>query len=265
MDAYALVVMLTVLQPSEKPAKTRPEKAPDAKPAVPVPFPHPLITEVLYAVPNSAEGDANQDGNRHAAGDEFVELVNPHDKPIQLLGYTITDRNPEKKGQMKFTFPAFELAPGGVVVVFNGCESTWSGVGPVGDAKKAPEGANQSFANAFVFTARIASSRTSWANGGDYVLLSDPSSQPIHLVSWGTFKEKQPEAALVETAPTTTKASVQRDSLNGAFVAHRTSETDPKVAFSPGKFEIKASENVDAPKSEKPDATKPPAPTDQKK
>jgi hypothetical protein len=97
-----------------------------------MPFPHPLITEVLYAVPNATGGDANLDGVRHASGDEFVELFNPHDKPIQLFGYSLSDRNPEGKGQFKFTFPAFELPPGAVAVVFNGFEAAWSEVGPVG-------------------------------------------------------------------------------------------------------------------------------------
>src|SRR5437870_5538652 len=47
-------------------------------------FPHPLITEILYAVPSGERGDANADGTRDAVGDEFIELTNPHDKPIQL-------------------------------------------------------------------------------------------------------------------------------------------------------------------------------------
>jgi hypothetical protein len=256
--AVAVAGLSLIDPPTEAPPKEKPPaKAPitpsapedgKPKPAAPVSFPHPMITEVLYAVPNSPEGDANKDGTRQVAGDEFIELVNPHDKPIQLLGYTVIDRNPEKKGQMKFTFPAFELPPGGVVVVFNGCESTWSGVGPVGDAQKAPTGPNESFDNAFVFTARIPSSRTSWANNGDYALLSDPGSQPIHVVSWGTFKESIPEAALVETAPVTTKASVQRESLTGAFTIHRTAEKEPKVAFSPGRFELPKRETVSPPK-----------------
>lgn len=203
----------------------------------PVPFPHPLITEILYAVPNAGESDANLDGTRSVAGDEFVELTNPHDKPLQLFGYTLTDRNPEKKGQFKFTFPAFELPPGGVVVVFNGCESTWTGVGPVGDEKAAPAGPNESFHNAHVFTARTANSRTSFANAGDFVLLSDPSGRPVQCVSWGTFKEKIPAATLVETAPVTNKGSVQRETLAGTFVPHK-AEGDPAAPFSPGRFAL---------------------------
>jgi hypothetical protein len=222
--------------PAAEPAKAdQPRKEADAAP--PVAFPHPLITEILYAVPHGPEGDANLDATRDAAADEFVEIVNPHAKPIQLFGYTITDRNPEKKGQFKFTFPVFELPPGGVVVVFNGCEATWSGAGPIGDAQKAPAGPNGAFNNAHIFTARAASSRISFANAGDFVLLSDPSSQPIQCVSWGTFKEEIPEAALLETAPVATRASVQRGTLAGGFAVHKAAEQEPKVAFSPGRFE----------------------------
>lgn len=56
-----------------------------------VPEPHPLITEVLAAVPGGAKGDANADGVRDAIGDEFIELVNPHTRPINLKGYTLVD------------------------------------------------------------------------------------------------------------------------------------------------------------------------------
>ncbi len=72
-----------------------------AKP--PVPLPNPLITEVLYAVPTGDEGDADKDGDRSATGDEFVELYNPHDKPIQLKGYTVCDGTPEEAYDKKST------------------------------------------------------------------------------------------------------------------------------------------------------------------
>ncbi|MBC7771106.1 MAG: lamin tail domain-containing protein [Pyrinomonadaceae bacterium] len=187
-------------------------------------FPHPLITEVLYSVPVGEKGDANRDGTRHAAGDEFVELVNPHSKPIQLYGYTITDRNPPKKGQLKFTFPAFELPPQGVVVVFNGCEQGWGkneeGATIVGDQTTPPRGTNPNFHKAYVFSAGIDSSRTSWSNAGDYVLLSDPAGNPIECVHWGEFTEPVPAATLTERAPLSGKASIQRASAKGAFKEH---------------------------------------------
>ncbi|MFA6045777.1 MAG: hypothetical protein WC718_12405 [Phycisphaerales bacterium] len=74
---------------SAPPAAASPAATPATGHAVP--FPHPLITEVLFNVPTGAKGDANGDGTRDAVGDEFVELINPHDKPIDLKGYVLTD------------------------------------------------------------------------------------------------------------------------------------------------------------------------------
>jgi hypothetical protein len=54
-----------------------------------VPYPNPLITEIHYNVRN--DGDATGDGARDAVGDEFVEIINPHDKPIRLRGFTLLD------------------------------------------------------------------------------------------------------------------------------------------------------------------------------
>lgn len=87
----SLVVMVGILaqapESAAAPARVSKEDAP--KPLVA--FPHPLVTEVLLSVPRGLDGDANQDGTRSATGDEFVELVNPHDKPINLKGYRLID------------------------------------------------------------------------------------------------------------------------------------------------------------------------------
>ncbi|QQS07975.1 MAG: lamin tail domain-containing protein [Phycisphaerales bacterium] len=67
--------------------------------------PHPIITEILYAVPKGDDGDASQDGRRSATGDEFIELINPHDTSINLKGYAIVDGRPLKGPDAK---PAIE-------------------------------------------------------------------------------------------------------------------------------------------------------------
>jgi hypothetical protein len=72
----------------------------------PIPSPHPLITEILAAVPSGPRGDANGDGTRDAVGDEFIELVNPHDKPIQLKGYMLVDSDAWAPGAAKPGSPA---------------------------------------------------------------------------------------------------------------------------------------------------------------
>ena len=117
--------------PDAPPAKPAPKDAAPEKPAAkPVPqpappagaptkadphhglaplavsFPHPLITEVLYAVPTSGDSDPNRDGKREVSGDEFIEFVNPHDRAIELRGYTLTDGSPTAKTTLRFTFPA---------------------------------------------------------------------------------------------------------------------------------------------------------------
>jgi hypothetical protein len=201
--------------------------------APPVAYPHPLITEVLYAVPTGSAGDANADGSRDATGDEFVELVNPHDRPIQLKGYTLRDRNPDDKGGVRFTFPAMELKPREVVVVFNGLNARWTG--PVGDSDKAPAGPSERFGGAHVFTMRAASEMHGFGNGGDWVLLAAPDSKPVQCVTWGDFSEKPPDAIpLLETAPRVSDRSVQRPDVTEKLAAHPSKPTP----CSPGVFPL---------------------------
>lgn len=172
----------------------------------PLAYPHPVITEVLYAVPTK-NGDANRDGKRDTAADEFVELVNPHDRPINLKGYTIVDSG-EGKSRFKFTFPAVALEPGQVAVVFNGNDAAIKGA--VGDSTTAPVSGNDLFSGALVFTARVSSSRASWANKSDYVLLLAPNGAALECVYWGDEKKPPRNCPLAEQAPAVMRGSVQR-------------------------------------------------------
>jgi hypothetical protein len=199
------------------------------QPAAELPaFPHPLITEVLYAVPTGDAGDANADGTRDAAGDEFIEITNPWDKPIELGGYTLSDRNAEGRGGMRFKFPKLRMPPGSVVVVFNGCKQTFAG--PVGDEAGAPKATDPNFGGAAVFTMRNDSGAVSLSNGGDFVLLSAPDGKPVHCIKWGEFSEDVPAAAVIEDAPKVTSRSVARASRDGPLEGHPKGEHP----FSPG-------------------------------
>lgn len=196
----------------------------------PVPYPHPLITEVLFAVPSGQGGDANLDGTRDAGGDEFVELVNPHGKPIDLGGYVLTDRNAIGKRRLAFRFPRLKVPPGGVVVVFNGRNQNFDG--PVGDRDTPPAATDPRFHDAAIFTMRNDTAAVGFANGGDYVLLTAPDGTQVHCIKWGTFDAPIPGAALVEEAPKVSGRSVTRRTLGGKFEPH------PKEfgLFSPGRF-----------------------------
>jgi len=87
------------------------QPASPSTPAATTPAKHPTITEVLYAVPGRTAGDANQDGKRSSGGDEFFEVANLTDAPLQLKGYKILDSNAWEAEQVfaKKTTP--EAAP----------------------------------------------------------------------------------------------------------------------------------------------------------
>ncbi len=222
----------TTAPPKSEPAKSDPGHV-AASPAVA--YPHPLISEVLFAVPTTGDNDANKSGKREVSGDEFIEIVNPHDRPIDLKGYTLTDGSPTAKTTLKFVFPAMSLPPRGVVVVFNGHDAKIPG--PVGDAKAAPVGVNENFHKGIIFTARIASSRVSFSNAGDAACLRSPSGAFIQRVRWGKADEKSGGSgfALDEIAPSSAKGSVQRDGIgrDGAWKSHQEVDSTP---FSPGVF-----------------------------
>lgn len=217
-------------------------RAAAAAPAGPkplVPFPHPLITEVLYAVPTGAAGDASGDGVRDPSGDEFVELVNPHDRPISLRSYTLSAKVPEalapgKKARvLKFTFPACELQPGEVAVVFNGHGCSWSG--PVGDTARAPAGPHPRFDGARVFGMNQDSAR-GFTNKADYLLLTAPDGAKVHCIVWGDIKPPR-GVALVEQAPWVSGQSITRRTVDGPLEPH------PPIdgyRFSPGRFPFDA-------------------------
>jgi hypothetical protein len=210
-----------------------------AEPPKPVvEFPHPLMTEVLYAVPTGLEGDVNGDGSRETNGDEFVELVNPHDRAINLRGYVISGKaseDPKKKFKtLRFVFPSVTLEPGEVAVVFNGHGQKW--VGPVGDTAAAPAKGNEKFNGAKIFTMNVDSARLGFSNKADYVLLTAPDGAQVDCITWGDIKAPA-GAALVEKAPDAARGSVMRRSVDGDFEPHPL--VDGK-RFSPGRFPIDA-------------------------
>jgi Lamin Tail Domain len=215
-----------------------------AEPAAPAPSKsagnaglHPMIVEVLYSVPTGMEGDASGDGVRSATGDEFVELVNPHDKPVQLLGYTLTDESQGEKSKVRFTFPAMELKPGEVVVVFNGYGASWSGA--VGDTKAGPGKKNVGFSDAYVFTMRIANNRAAFNNSGDSVTLYSPANKAVQRVRWGTSAAgaRLEDGVLDESVPDASKGSVQRIGVKPGDAWRAHSEITSAI-FSPGKYDV---------------------------
>jgi hypothetical protein len=233
--------------------------------------PGPTITEVLYIVPQKLAGDASQDGSRHATGDEFVELANTGDKPVDLKGWALVDSdswwfltdNGKKPLDLKskpdgkdflFVFPACTLKPGEVAVVFNGLEQ--KPVGPTGTGEAAA-GKNDKFAGALVFTMKAATGKVGFGNDGDWVALVSPEGKFVEVVKWGKPDHDPPkDAGAVAEAPADPKGSAQREAAGGRFVDHA-ALGDKSRLFSPGEFKP-----TPAAKGPQKPADKPPPPAE---
>lgn len=199
--------------------------------------PHPVIMEVLFHVPTGSEGDANKDGRRDSTGDEFVELMNPTNKPIQMKGYRLSSRlstfDAESRYGIRFIFPEFELPAKGVVVVFNGHDASIAG--EVGNAEMAPERPNRAFGDAFVFSMETTAQNLAFKNGGDFVLLTAPDGRRIDCVVWGKSDPGPPaDAARTEDIGSIRPGgSVQRVTPDGPLRANKDFDSRP---FSPGEI-----------------------------
>ena len=75
------------------------------------------INEVLADPPNEIAGDANRDGVRDSADDEFVELVNCGANPVDISGWKLADGT-----SIRHNFPVTGMVvmPGEFVTVFGG-------------------------------------------------------------------------------------------------------------------------------------------------
>lgn len=253
--------------PATAPADDRPRPSRDApkppenakrretRPKPPVKYPHPMITEVHYAVRSGAEGDANGDGDRDAIGDEFVEIINPHSRTIQLKGCMLVDsdawsksknsraarRSRESDGvdEVRFVFPDLELKPGQIAVVFNGYRQNTPE--PVGTSDRAA-GRHPRFHNAYVFTMNVGSKYAAFDNAGDWVMLLDAKGVPIECVAWGQPDHDPPKDVRRSPAPIDIQCSAQRDGLTGPFKSHESLPPPfDELRFSPGRFDLPAS------------------------
>jgi Lamin Tail Domain len=75
------------------------------------------LNEVLADPPNDAAGDANRDGIRDSADDEFIEIANCGSDPVDIAGWKLADAT-----SVRHVFPdtGMVVAPGEFVTVFGG-------------------------------------------------------------------------------------------------------------------------------------------------
>jgi len=202
----------------------------------PIPYPHPVITEILYDVPSDAlGGDANLDGSQSYLGDEFVEFYNPHDQTIDLGGYSFSDTYADARYVFTFTFPdGAKLEPGQRAVVFNGYRQTKRMPEPSGDLRTVSNEPNPRFGGAVVYSLKNISGARAFGDDGDICAFRDPEGNLIELIVWGEPAGPVPTGALRrQTLPADVAFSFQRLGPWGSLMSHI--DIDGR-RFSPGEL-----------------------------
>jgi uncharacterized protein (TIGR03437 family) len=160
-----------------------------------------LINEILADPPDGLAGDSNRDGTRDGDDDEFVELVNNSNAPVDISGVIISDATTNH-----FTFPANTiLAAGRAVVVFGG------GSPPVNDP---------AFGGALIFT----TSSLGLANSGDTVTIKILLSGTNVVIDTKTYAAEGGDNQSLTRSPDVT----------GSFVKHTVATNSDGRLFSPG-------------------------------
>jgi hypothetical protein len=118
------------------------------------------LNEVLADPPSDAAGDANGDGVRDSADDEFIEILNCGSMPVDIAGWKLSDAM-----SVRHTFPdtGMVVAPGEFVTVFGGGS-------PTGFSGK---------------VAIASSGGLSLTNAGDVVTLLDRAGGLVDICSFG--------------------------------------------------------------------------------
>jgi uncharacterized repeat protein (TIGR01451 family) len=175
-----------------------------------------VINEALPQVPldNSGtpaiEGDSNRDGVRNSDDDEFVEILNNSNAPVDISGVIISDATSNR-----FTFPASTiLAAGRAAVIFGG------GTPPASDP---------AFGGALILTA----SSLGLGDSGDIITVKLPvagSDVIVDSLAYGTGNPvPAPGAQSLTRSP---DAAI--GSAGGGYVTHTTATNAAGRVLSPG-------------------------------
>jgi Lamin Tail Domain/IPT/TIG domain len=166
-----------------------------------------VINEYLADPPAGIAGDANGDGLRDSAQDEFIELVNNDIAPLNISGFTISD-----SVQVRFTIPAGKIIPPGeAAVIFGGGTPT----GAFGNA----------MANGLVFAVGTSQGLSLNNTGGDTITVKDSNLATAIIVAMLTYTSVEGTA----------QQSITRSpDVTGGFVKHSTAPGSGGALFSPG-------------------------------
>jgi lamin tail-like protein/IPT/TIG domain-containing protein len=162
-----------------------------------------LVINEYFADPaNGPAGDANGDGTRDAAQDEFVEIVNTGPEPLAIGGFTISDAS-----QVRFTVPAGKIIPPReAAVIFGGGTPT----GAFGNCT----------ANGLVFA--VGGGGLSLNNGGDTITVKDGAAVEVASLAFGS------------TEGNADQSITRSPDLTGSFAVHSSAPGSGGALFSPG-------------------------------
>ena len=209
----------------ETPEPETPEAPETETSPEPIPTYALFISEVLADPPTGDAGDANQDGQRDAREDEFIELYNAGSAPVDISGWHLGDRSPSDK---LFQFPADAvIEPGSYVVLFGGGNPSGFTVPVYADDGKI--GSN------------------GLTNTGEDIRLIDDNGTEVSVVSHSTWPNDQ--------------SIVRNPSDGGAFEPHKTASSTG-APFSPGRAIDTEPETPEGPETPEPETPEPETPSE---
>ncbi len=165
-----------------------------------------MINEFLADPPDGIAGDANYDGTRSAADDEFVELVNTTTADIDLGGYGLQTRAASGDDILRHRFAEGTVFPAGSsLVVFGG---------------GSPAANDPRFQRAQIF---LASTRSlSLLNTSGRITLINFAGEPVTSQTYGGSTGLRADS---------NQSLTRSPDVTGAFVLHQTLN---EIPFSPG-------------------------------
>jgi uncharacterized protein (TIGR03437 family) len=181
-----------------------------------------VINEILSDPPDGLAGDANHDGVRDSASDEFIELVNSTTRDLDLSGYQLQSRSTTANTDTvrhRFTSGTV-LSAGTALVVFGG--------GTINSK-------NPAFGGAQIF--RASTGGLSLNNGGGVITVRDSTGAVVTAVTYG------PTAGIAGDA---NQSITRAPDIIGNLVLHQSAVGSLSTLFSPGT-RVDASSFVPAP------------------
>jgi len=169
-----------------------------------------MINEFLADPPDGLAGDANHDGVRDSAADEFVELVNSTTRDLDVSGYQLQTRGATGATDViRHRFAAGTVLSAGTgLIVFGGGN---------------PDPSNPLFGGSQII--RASTGGLSLINSGGVITLRDAAGAPVTFVTYGADAGLQGD---------TNQSLTRSPDITGNFFPHKVALGSRGNAFSPG-------------------------------